>query len=185
MNEFFPKLALGHGSKHAEGGAAEEAFSLYQKGEMCYHGGMIEIRSILRLFDSRSLIKGMLLLLLYSLVPIGELALLLYLGQRWGTYLVLALTAGAGLFGFIVSVRKVRRMTEQIKARVAEGCYPGDEFVRLAGALVGSLLLITPGFITDIIGFLLLFTFPQVWVGRSITRRMEDKLKEVYEYLKL
>ena len=146
---------------------------------------MVEIRTLLKIFDPASLMKGMLLLLLYSIVPIGELVLILYLGQLWGNYLILAITAITGLFGFFLSVRKVRSITESIKKRVADGSYPGEEFVRLAGALVGSLLLITPGFVTDIVGFLLLFSFPQVWVGRSITRKMEDKLKELYEYLKL
>ena len=59
------------------------------------------------------------------------------------------------------------------------------EFVDLAGTIVGSLLLVTPGFASDAVGFLFFVPLFRHLVGRLVTNRMRDRLKELYEYLKL
>ncbi len=51
--------------------------------------------------------------------------------------------------------------------------------------LVSSVLLLTPGFITDLVGFLLLVPVFRQAVGRAIAKRLDRNFKEVYEYLKL
>jgi UPF0716 family protein affecting phage T7 exclusion len=51
--------------------------------------------------------------------------------------------------------------------------------------LLGAVFLITPGFITDFLGFLLFIPFFRNKIGNLITRRMESRLKDIYEYLKL
>ena len=57
--------------------------------------------------------------------------------------------------------------------------------MEIAGLFCGSLMLLTPGFITDIIGFLLLFPSIRDNVGKFVTARVSNKLREIYEYLKL
>jgi hypothetical protein len=72
-----------------------------------------------------------------------------------------------------------------LRARIRRHEYPGTEFVDLAGILMGSILLLTPGFITDFVGFLLMIPFFRRFLGRAVTRRMDRSLHEVYEYLQL
>ena len=50
-----------------------------------------------------------------------------------------------------------------------------------AGLFCGSLELLTPGFITDIIGFLLLFPSIRDNVGKFVTARVSNELREIYE----
>jgi len=102
-----------------------------------------------------------------------------------GRYLILAAAAVVGLLGMLIALREVRVTLERLRARIRRHEYPGSEFVDLAGILVGSVLLLTPGFITDFVGFLLMIPFFRKLLGRAVTRRLDRSLHEVYEYLQL
>ena len=51
--------------------------------------------------------------------------------------------------------------------------------------LAASILLLTPGFITDTLGFLLFVPSVRNALGRWVLRKTRTDLKELYEYLKL
>jgi UPF0716 protein FxsA len=146
---------------------------------------MTELRLLFRFLDKDFLFRLIFILLLYSIVPIAEIFLFLYLGQLIGNYLILAIAAVLGLLGMLFALREVRVTLERLRARIRRNEYPGTEFVDLAGILVGSILLLTPGFITDFVGFLLMIPFFRQALGRAVTRRMDRSLHEVYEYLQL
>jgi len=139
----------------------------------------------MHLFKKEFILKLLLLALLYSIIPLSETLLILHLGGIFGNYLVLAVAATTGLIGLLVAYGEVEVIIKLIKTKLKEGIYPGKEFISLAGVLTGGLLLLTPGFITDSLGFLLFFPFFRNLVGRIITSRMENSLKDIYEYLKL
>jgi UPF0716 protein FxsA len=146
---------------------------------------MTEFRLLFRFLDKDFLFRLIFILLLYSIVPIAEIFLFLWLGEVIGNYLILAIAAVVGLLGMLFALREVRVTLERLRARIRRHEYPGSEFVDLAGILAGSILLLTPGFITDFVGFLLLVPFFRRVLGRVVTRRMDRSLHEVYEYLQL
>lgn len=146
---------------------------------------MLEPRLLLRFLDKEFLVRMVFVLLLYSLVPLGEIMLFLYLGELIGNYLVIALAAVVGLVGVLIGVTQMRRTLDRLRVKVRKGKYPGREFVDLAAMLVSSVLLLTPGFITDMAGFLLLVPVLRQALGRAIARRLDRNFREVYEYLKL
>jgi UPF0716 protein FxsA len=146
---------------------------------------MTEFRLLFRFLDKDFLFRLIFILLLYSIVPIAEIFLFLWLGEVIGNYLILAIAAVVGLLGMLFALREVRVTLERLRARIRRHEYPGSEFVDLAGILAGSILLLTPGFITDFVGFLLLIPFFRRVLGRVVTRRMDRSLHEVYEYLQL
>jgi UPF0716 family protein affecting phage T7 exclusion len=57
--------------------------------------------------------------------------------------------------------------------------------VDLGGLLVSAALLITPGFVTDAAGFLLLVPSLRAWAGRRLAIVMKTRLRDVYDRLKL
>jgi UPF0716 protein FxsA len=146
---------------------------------------MTEFRLLFRFLDKDFLFRLIFILLLYSIVPIAEIFLFLWLGEVVGNYLILAIAAVVGLIGMLFALREVHVTLERLRARIRRHEYPGSEFVDLAGILAGSILLLTPGFITDFVGFLLLIPFFRRLIGRLVTRRMDRTLHEVYEYLQL
>ncbi len=139
----------------------------------------------MHLFQKEFILRMLLLALLYSLVPLSETFLLLHLGGIFGNYIVLAVAATTGLIGLLIAFREVEIIISVIKEKMKEGVYPGKEFISLAGILTGGLLLLTPGFITDTLGFLLFLPVFRNCVGKFIISKMGNSFKNIYEYLKL
>jgi UPF0716 family protein affecting phage T7 exclusion len=57
--------------------------------------------------------------------------------------------------------------------------------VDLAGLLVSALLLITPGFVTDAVGFLFLVPTLRAWAGRRAASMLQTRARDVYDRLRL
>ncbi|MEA3509628.1 MAG: FxsA family protein [candidate division NC10 bacterium] len=118
------------------------------------------------------------LFILFTLVPLLELYLLIKVGSHLGaeaTILLIVLTGGVGALmarmqGFQVIV--------QIRERLRGGVLPADEL--LAGGLivVGGLLLVTPGLLTDVVGLALLLPFVRsrvvVWIKDFMRRKIQE-----------
>ncbi|MCL2792758.1 MAG: FxsA family protein [Spirochaetaceae bacterium] len=140
---------------------------------------------IMRLFQKDFIFKLLLLALFYSLIPLAEIVLILHVGGIFGNYLVIALTAALSLLGILIAFGEIDALIKQVKRKLKNGEYPGKEFIGIAGVLAGALLMISPGFITDAIGLCLFIPVIRNCVGKLITSKMENQLKDIYEYLKL
>ena len=146
---------------------------------------MTGIRILLRFLEKDFIVKLLLLVLLYSLLPLAEIVLLLYMGGVFGKYLTLACAASTGLLGVLMAMHQFRSVLKDLKAKVKQGVFPEREFISIVGILAGGIFLLTPGFITDLFGFFLFVPPFRNMIGRFVTKRMDKQLKEVYEYLKL
>jgi UPF0716 protein FxsA len=146
---------------------------------------MFDMNTLLRLLDRGFIVKFFLLLLLFSLVLLADGYLLLFLAPFVGTYAILALTASACLLGMIMIVNAVHRKVYRLRLKVKEGTYPADEFVAIAGLLTAGILLVIPGLFTSLIGLVLTVPVFRQVLGRRLTRNLEPRLKQVYEYMKI
>ena len=146
---------------------------------------MNQARMLLRFLDQTFITKLLVLALLYSLLPLAEIFLLIYLGARIGNYFTLALAATTGLIGMLFALRGFRRNLEILKRKIRAGEYPGEEFATLTGIFLAAVLLLTPGFITDALGLLLFLPAIRGGLGRLLLRLTRTDFKELYEYLKL
>jgi UPF0716 protein FxsA len=104
-----------------------------------------------------------LLLALIIIVPALEIGLLLLSGKTFGVPVTILLIIGTGVLGAWLAKKQGIRAIQQVQYQISRGQMPGDVIVDGLCILVGGVVLLTPGFITDAIGFILLF--PQ-------TRRM-------------
>ncbi len=129
--------------------------------------------------------KLILILLLYSLVPIAEIFLFIYLGELIGSYLVLVIAAVAGMGGALIALNQVQGARERLKVQLRAGKYPGREFADLAGILVSGILLITPGFITDLLGYLLMIPALRNTFRDIIKNKLDRSFTDIYAYLRL
>lgn len=150
-----------------------------------YRGAMLSMKVLIRFVDKGFILKILFYAMLFSILPIGDIVLILYLRSLIGNYLILAIVTSSGLVGLLFAYFEVSRVLKVLKNRIESGFFPRTEFASLAGIIAGSLLLLIPGIITDTIGVFLFFPFLRDAVGRAVTGRMDDRLKEMYEYLKL
>ncbi len=146
---------------------------------------MDRAKFILRFLDRTFITKLLILALLYSLLPLAEIFLIIYLGDRIGNYFTLALAAFTGLMGMLFALRGFQKNLQLLKDKIKEGVFPTEEFITLTGIFAAGILLLTPGFITDLLGFSLFIPVIRSALGRFIIRATRADFKELYEYLKL
>ncbi len=99
------------------------------------------------------------LLLAFTIIPAVELYLLVTVGQWIGplaTVLIIVLT---GLVGAALAKQEGMAVLQQLKQDLGKGLPPAAHLVEGAMVLAGGLLLLTPGLLTDLSGFVLIMPF--------------------------
>lgn len=97
------------------------------------------------------------LLLLFIIVPIIELALFMLLGRYLGLPATLAIIVVTAFIGAALTKSQGGRALANFQNALAMGKMPHKEMVDGILILIAGAVLLTPGFLTDAIGFLLLF----------------------------
>jgi UPF0716 protein FxsA len=109
-----------------------------------------------------------LLIVLLVAVPIAEVWLLVQVGEAIGAVpTILILVAEAILGGWLMQ-REGRRAWAALNTAFASGKMPTGELAEAALVLVGGLLLMLPGFITDLFGFVFLLPFTRPYARRVL-----------------
>jgi UPF0716 protein FxsA len=97
------------------------------------------------------------LFLIFTLVPLIELVLFIKITPLIGFWRAIAIIFITGLGGAYLAKTEGHGTIEDIKLEISQGKFPAERLLDGAIILVGSILLITPGFLTDIIGLLCMF----------------------------
>ena len=105
------------------------------------------------------------LFLLFTIAPAIELAILIYAGTKLGTLNTLSIVILTALAGSILVRKEGLDVLNRFRASMQQGIFPSEEIMDGAMVLVAGTLLLTPGFITDIIG--LAFVVP---TGRTLIK---------------
>ena len=117
-----------------------------------------------------------LLVLLFIIVPIAELALLIQVGQAIGVWWTVLLLVADALLGSYLLRTQGRLAWRRFNSALAEARVPHREVIDGVLVILGGVLLLTPGFITDIFGLLFLFPPTRVVLRRLLVRRGALKL---------
>jgi UPF0716 protein FxsA len=96
------------------------------------------------------------LTLLFVLVPLIELAILVYLGTIIGALYTVLIVVLTGILGAILTRSQGLTILSRIRSSLQHGILPANELFDGALILIGGLLLLTPGIITDIFGLAVL-----------------------------
>lgn len=112
----------------------------------------------------------LLLLILFLALPIAEIYVIVQVGQLIGILPTLAILLLDGFLGAAVARSQGRAAWARFNRALAEGRVPARETVDGALVILGGALLLAPGFITDIFGFLLLLPPTRALIRGSVTR---------------
>lgn len=113
------------------------------------------------------------LFLLFTIVPLVELYLLIKVGEVVGALNTVLLIIGTGVLGAYLARLEGLRTLNQINMNLANGIMPAEELVDGVIILVAGLLLVTPGILTDVCGFLLLAPFTRNVFKRWLRRKFD------------
>ena len=101
-------------------------------------------------------------ILLVTALPVVELALLIELGKRIGTWWTIGIVIGTGILGGLLLASQGYGVFARAKQEVNEGRIPKNQIIDGLLVVVGAVLLITPGILTDAIGLILLFPLTRI-----------------------
>lgn len=96
------------------------------------------------------------LLLLLIVVPLAELAILIQVGRLTSVEATIAIVVLTGIIGAALARRQGFATLQRIRSETAAGRIPATELAEALLIFIAGLLLITPGFLTDLLGFALL-----------------------------
>jgi len=94
------------------------------------------------------------LILLFVLVPVVELALLIKIGQCIGVGYTIGIVIVTGVVGAYLAKLQGLITMRSIQEEINQGRMPADRLFDGVVILCSAILLLTPGVITDIIGFM-------------------------------
>ena len=111
------------------------------------------------------------LFLLFIVIPIVEITILINVGEAIGAWN----TVGLVILSAFIGVNMLRYQSLSTLARAQQrsnqGEIPGQEMVEGIVLAVGGALLVTPGFVTDVIGFCCLIPFTRQSLAKALLSR--------------
>ncbi|MFW6078112.1 MAG: FxsA family protein [Gemmatimonadota bacterium] len=113
------------------------------------------------------------LLLLFIAVPLIELALLIRVGTLIGIWPTMAIVVATGVAGAALARAQGLRVWLGIRDDLRQGRMPVQGLVDGLLVLVGGVLLLTPGVLTDLLGIALLLPWTRAVARRYLRRRLE------------
>ena len=123
----------------------------------------------------------LLFFLLFILVPIVEIYVIVQVGQLIGVIPTVLLLLVESLIGAWLVRREGRRAWRALRASVNTGALPSRALADAGLVLVGGTLLLTPGFVTDVVGFFFVLPFTRPLARRLlalvVTRRAGAALR--------
>jgi UPF0716 protein FxsA len=117
-----------------------------------------------------------LLVLLFVVVPIVELFVIIQVGQAIGVLPTIALLILDSVLGSMLMRSQGRVAWRRFNAALGEGRIPHREVLDGALVIFGGALLLTPGFVTDVLGIVLLLPPTRALVRGVVARRLLPRL---------
>ncbi|MYL34142.1 membrane protein FxsA [Pontibacillus yanchengensis] len=117
------------------------------------------------------------LLLLIIIVPAMEIGILVWAGNLIGPWWVILLIISTGILGAYLAKQQGLETLNRARDNMQMGMTPQDELINGVCILIGAAVLLTPGFITDAIGFTLLLPVTREPIKKGlmkVVRRMMD-----------
>lgn len=114
----------------------------------------------------------LLLVLAFVVVPLVELWVIIQVGGVLGFWPTIVVLLVDSILGAVLVRREGSRAWRKFREALAAGRVPGDEIVQGALLLFGGALLLTPGFVTDVLGLALVLPITRGPVARVLRLRI-------------
>jgi UPF0716 protein FxsA len=117
------------------------------------------------------------LVLLFLLVPVAELYVIYQVGDAIGVLWTFLLLAADSLLGTLLLKSQGRAVWKRFNDNLAQGRVPHREVIDGVLVIFGGAFLITPGFLTDIVGLALLAPPTRAAIRRLVVRRLGRRVE--------
>ncbi len=116
------------------------------------------------------------LFLLFAVLPILEIALLVNIGGAIGGWNTIAIVIFTAFLGAYLVKREGTSTLQTAQSKMQRNELPGSELVQGLMLVVAGVLLVTPGFITDVFGFLLVLPGSRHAIAAQVSKHMKMRV---------
>jgi len=120
--------------------------------------------------------------LIFVALPLAEIYALIKVGSWLGVFPTIALLLLVSAVGAVLVKREGLRVLRRMQEQVMAGKMPSNEILDGVCLLLAGLLLVVPGFVTDIVGLLLLLPPFRLLLRAGLRRRNGRKIRIVATY---
>ena len=113
--------------------------------------------------------------ILFLVIPIIEVFFLIKVGETIGAFPTIILVVLTAVIGAGLLKQQGLSTLARFKQNLSSGKIPAQEMVEGIMLAIGGALLMTPGFVTDTLGFLCLFPFSRSYIAATIIKRSSVK----------
>lgn len=124
------------------------------------------------------------LFFIFIIVPVIEIYLLIEVGSRIGTLNTIIIIFLTAIIGASMVQHQGLGVMRRIQQNINDGVSPAEEMVNGMMLIIAGVLLITPGFFTDAIGFLIVIPFTRNLIKKIARRIIEKKVSSGVIHIK-
>ena len=118
------------------------------------------------------------LLFLFIFIPMIELYLLVMIGARIGFLPTIGLIVFTGILGASLARQQGVSTLSRIQSEIKSGRPPTDELIEGALIVIGGIVLLTPGVLTDLFGFAMMVPKFRKYVSKSLKANFAQILNQ-------
>ena len=117
------------------------------------------------------------LFLVFTIIPFLELYLLIEVGMLIGPVNTLAFVVLTGFAGAYLARMQGMQTMFRVRSSLQQGIMPTEDLIDALLIFIAGIVLLTPGFLTDIAGLLVLFPVTRIYIKRFMRERFNKWLK--------
>ena len=110
------------------------------------------------------------ILFAFTLFALLDFVILFSVGAQIGLLMTLLLILGTGFLGLHLVRREGLATFQRAQQRLAQGEIPSNELMTGAALIFGGALLMSPGFLSDALGFMCLLPTSRRFLGKLLSR---------------
>ena len=118
------------------------------------------------------------LFLAFTLIPVLEIYLLIKIGHYLGAFNTVVVVIVTGLLGASLARHEGIRTMIRVRESMNRGELPAEEMLDAVLIFIAGIVLLTPGFITDLAGIAILIPNARSWLKRRMRTRFEEWISE-------
>lgn len=115
--------------------------------------------------------------LLFIILPACELGVLIWSGKTFGILPTVLMIIATGIGGAYLAKYQGLLTMRKVQEQLNKGIMPGEEMIDGFCILLGGILLLAPGFLTDIIGLILLLPPTRLMIKPFFRRVFRKKVE--------
>lgn len=123
-------------------------------------------------------------LLLFTIVPLVELWLLIEIGRLWGALPTVLMVGATGFLGVILLKAQGVMVLYRMREEINKGVMPSGSIFEGILLLLGGAFLVTPGLITDLVGFSFLIPITRAVIKNVLRKAIQKYMSQGNVYIR-